>query len=827
MSKRKHKAHPKSFPKGRTCRTQFSFPSGMGWKMGLLIAALFSLPWGKGGDGLLFSQTVTPTYIGTTGNYSTMGSSPFWSISSSVGEPMVQTWSNGIVTITQGFQEPTPLQSCSLAVSINAVAIAGEGDHSLALKNDGTVWAWGLNVSGQLGNGTNTNSNVPVQVTGLTGITAIAAGQDHSLALKNDGTVWAWGYNLYGQLGNGNNTNSNVPVQVAGLTGITAIAGGGRAHSLALRNDGTVWAWGFNTSGQLGNGTLTNNNVPVPVSSLTAVTALAGGGNHSIALQNDGTVWTWGYNINGQLGNGTFTNSNVPVPVTSFTGVSAISSGDLHSLALKNDGTVQAWGNNASGQLGNGTFTNSNVPVPVSSLAAVTAIAGGANHSLALKNDGTVRAWGLNSYGQLGSGNNTDSNIPVQVITFSTGICLGESATLTATVSNGAAPYTYLWSTGATTDTLIVSPTITTTYSVVASDAFCSDTAYVTVVVDSLPTISITSSNDSICEGDSVVLIATTGGLTYVWSTGATTNPISDVPSSTTTYTVTGKDVSGCANTATTTVTVNPIPNITSISSNSPVCSGQTLSLTAGTDIGTTFNWNGPNSFSSTVQNPTIGSVSVTASGTYSVTTTSAAGCTSTVGTIPVTVNPSPTASVSATSNVICAGQSTTLTASGGSTYSWWNNSSTTSSITVSPVANTIYTVTATDGFGCTNDAGTVIMVNALPVITTTVSPTSICAGESSTLSAGGATTYVWSTGASTSSITVSPTTITNYTVTGTGNSCTNTATVSVTVNSSPTASINGLPSFSDTICNGNSTVLGATGGNTYSWWNNSSTTSS
>src|SRR3990170_1018617 len=415
MSKRKHKAHPKSFPKGRTCRTQFSFPSGMGWKMGLLIAALFSLPFGKGGDGLLFSQTVTPTYIGTTGNYSTMGSSPFWSISSSVGEPMVQTWSNGIVTITQGFQQPTPLQSCSLAVSINAVAIAGE--------------------------------------------------EDHSLALKNDGTVWAWGYNLYGQLGNGNNTNSNVPVQVAGLTGITAIAGGGRAHSLALRNDGTVWAWGFNTSGQLGNGTLTNNNVPVPVSSLTAVTALAGGANHSIAL----------------------------------------------------------------------------------------------------KNDGTVRAWGLNSYGQLGSGNNTDSNIPVQVITFSTGICLGESATLTATVSNGAAPYTYLWSTGATTDTLIVSPTITTTYSVVASDAFCSDTAYVTVVVDSLPTISITSSNDSICEGDSVVLIATTGGLTYVWSTGATTNPISDVPSSTTTYTVTGKDVSGCANTATTTVTVNPIPNITSI----------------------------------------------------------------------------------------------------------------------------------------------------------------------------------------------------------------------------------------------------------------------
>src|SRR3989304_5016513 len=369
MSKRKHKAHPKSFPKGRTCRTQFSFPSGMGWKMGLLIAALFSLPFGKGGDGLLFSQTVTPTYIGTTGNYSTMGSSPFWSISSSVGEPMVQTWSNGIVTITQGFQQPTPLQSCSLAVSINAVAIAAGQDHSLALKNDGTVWAWGYNLYGQLGNGNNTNSNVPVQVAGLTGITAIAGGgRAHSLALRNDGTVWAWGFNTSGQLGNGTLTNNNVPVPVSSLTAVTALAGGGN-HSIALRNDGTVWAWGYNGYGQLGNGTFTNSNVPAPVSSLTAVTALAGGEGHSLALKNDGTVWTWGYNINGQLGNVTFTNSNVPVPVTSFTGVSAISSGDLHSLALKNDGTVQAWGNNASGQLGNGTFTNSNVPVPVSSLA--------------------------------------------------------------------------------------------------------------------------------------------------------------------------------------------------------------------------------------------------------------------------------------------------------------------------------------------------------------------------------------------------------------------------------------------------------------------------
>jgi hypothetical protein len=155
--------------------------------------------------------------------------------------------------------------------------------HSLALKDDGTVWAWGYNGYGQLGNGTNTDSNVPVQVSGLTGITAIAWGGSHSLALKNDGTVWAWGYNGYGQLGNGTNTDSNLPVQVSSLTGITVIAGGSR-HSLALKNDGTVWAWGYNGYGQLGNGTNTDSNVPVQVSGLTGITAIAGGGYHSLAI---------------------------------------------------------------------------------------------------------------------------------------------------------------------------------------------------------------------------------------------------------------------------------------------------------------------------------------------------------------------------------------------------------------------------------------------------------------------------------------------------------------------------------------------------------------
>jgi len=298
-------------------------------------------------------------------------------------------------------------------------AVAGGVFHSLGLKNDGTVLAWGWNYYGQLGNGTdgpfNSNIQVPVHVLNLADVTAVAGGYWHSLALRNDGTVWAWGFNGDGELGNGTNAGSNVPVQVMNLTGVIAISGG-YFHSLALKNDGTVWAWGWNAYGELGNGVNTHSNVPVQVSNLTDVTAVAGGYWHSLALRNDGTVWAWGYNEGGELGNGTNADSNVPVQVSNLTGVTAVAGGVYHSLALKNDGTVWAWGYNYYGQLGNGTNghgANSNVPVQASNLTGVTAISGGYFHSLALKNDGTVWAWGENPNGNLGDGTNTVSNVPV------------------------------------------------------------------------------------------------------------------------------------------------------------------------------------------------------------------------------------------------------------------------------------------------------------------------------------------------------------------------------------------------------------------------------
>ncbi|GBC61093.1 hypothetical protein DENIS_2053 [Desulfonema ishimotonii] len=290
------------------------------------------------------------------------------------------------------------------------------GDYfSVALESDGTVWAWGTNYYGQLGDGTTTESSTPVQVSGLTGAADIAAGGYHSLAAKSDGTVWAWGRNYYGQLGDGTTTDSLTPVQVTGLSGVSAVSAG-FYYSAAVKSDGTVWAWGRNYYGQLGDGTGTNRLTPVQVTGLTGVSAVSAGRYYTVAVKTDGTVWAWGGNDYGQLGDGTTTNSSTPVQVTGLTGVSAVAAGDYHAAALKTDGTVWTWGRNHRGQLGNGGTTDSSTPVQVTGLTGVSAVAeGGAHHFVALKTDGTVWTWGWNGYGQLGDGTTTDSSTPGQV----------------------------------------------------------------------------------------------------------------------------------------------------------------------------------------------------------------------------------------------------------------------------------------------------------------------------------------------------------------------------------------------------------------------------
>ncbi len=334
-----------------------------------------------------------------------------------------------LILVVSSFFIPT-WQLEAYANTVVQPSIAAGTNHTLALKNDGTVWAWGLNTSGQLGDGTITNKSTPVQVKSLSGITAIAVGPNHSLALKSDGTVWSWGSNASGQLGNNTTTDQILPIQVSNLSGVKAIATG-NGYNLALKNDGTVWAWGLNTSGQLGDKTTINRSVPVQVSGLSDVKTITAKNTHSMVLKNDGTVWAWGVNSSGQLGDGTLVTRTEPVKVSITGDIKSIVAGTHHSLALKNDGTVWVWGYNAFGQLGDNSVTNKSVPTVTTSITDVTAISGG-NHSLALKSDGTVWAWGHNAYGQLGDNTLTNRVIRVDVLDLEGVIALsaGENHTL-------------------------------------------------------------------------------------------------------------------------------------------------------------------------------------------------------------------------------------------------------------------------------------------------------------------------------------------------------------------------------------------------------------
>ncbi|MFZ5776027.1 MAG: RCC1 domain-containing protein [Thermodesulfobacteriota bacterium] len=313
----------------------------------------------------------------------------------------------------------------------NVVDIAAGELHTLALKSDGTVWAWGYNINGQLGDGTTIDRNTPVQVVGLSGIVALTSGAQHGLALKNDGTVWAWGANYQGQLGDGTTTNRSTPVLLSGLRDITSLAAGGY-HSLALSSDGRVWSWGYNSHGQLGDGSTLDNSTPTPVTGMGNVTALAGGWKHSVALKNDASLWSWGLNSNGQLGDGTTTDRYTPVQVIGLSGVAGMTAGGagggVHTVAVKTDGTVWSWGQNWFGQLGDGTTSNHSTPAQVYGLSGISAVAAGGSHTLALASDGTVRAWGINSSGELGDGSGTDQYRPAQISSFNlTTTGLGES----------------------------------------------------------------------------------------------------------------------------------------------------------------------------------------------------------------------------------------------------------------------------------------------------------------------------------------------------------------------------------------------------------------
>ncbi len=311
-------------------------------------------------------------------------------------------------------------------------------DHTLAVKNDGTLWSWGGNSYGQLGRSLNETS--PGAVTGLPAnakFTAVASGGWHSLAVRaSDGSVWAWGYNYYGQLGDGTTVNRSTPVQVkhvggsVPLTGVIAVSAGDY-NSYALTRDGLVYAWGNGFGGALGNGTFTQSAYAVQVgeesggqtAALTDIRAIAAGGAHCLALKSDGTVRAWGHNGNGQLGNGGVTSSEwarrvfVTVsPPVYLSGVATLAAGNRHSMALKcDDGAVWTWGCDSSGQLGDGIPATDRYLAGSIGLIGTRNISAGWDYSLASGEDGTGWAWGKNHVYQLGLNDATVRYFPVQI----------------------------------------------------------------------------------------------------------------------------------------------------------------------------------------------------------------------------------------------------------------------------------------------------------------------------------------------------------------------------------------------------------------------------
>ncbi len=303
------------------------------------------------------------------------------------------------------------------ATAASAQKIAGGLFYSLSICLDSAVKAWGYNYYGQLGEGDTINKTIPVDVYGLAGIVAVGAGEYHSLALRKDSTIWSWGNNSNGQLGNGSLINRSLPVQVLGVTHVAAIAAG-QNHSLALKRDSTVWDWGYNAYGQLGDSTLNLvacqcKEQAVKVHKLKKIIAIAGGSFHSLALRSDSTVWAWGSNVDGQLGDSTTTDSPVPVQVHGLTNVIAIAAGGSHSLALKSDSTLWAWGRNTVGQLGDSTINGEIIPIKINALTGIVAIAASITHSMALKSDSAVYCWGYNYYNQLGDGTLLDAHFPI------------------------------------------------------------------------------------------------------------------------------------------------------------------------------------------------------------------------------------------------------------------------------------------------------------------------------------------------------------------------------------------------------------------------------
>ena len=382
--------------------------------------------WGAAASGL---QT-TPAQVGTATNWTQVSAGAAHSLAIRL-DGTLWSWgsnNNGLTGLGIDFDydtgygfQTTPAQ---VGTATDWMQVSAGYRHSLAIKSDGTLWSWGWNTYGATGLGTAVGTQLtPAQVGTATTWTAVSAGSTHSLAIRSDGTLWAWGFNGNGRTGLGTTTgDQTTPAQVGTATNWTAVSAGG-AHSHAVRSDGTLWAWGENANGMTGLGTTTGfQTTPTQVGTATnwATVSAAGNSNfhedgYSLAIRSDGTLWSWGHNDHGRTGLGTTTgNQLTPAQVGTATNWAAVSAGWIHSLAIKSDGTLWAWGGYSATGLGTDTGIQT-TPAQVGTATDWTQVAAGQAHSLAIRSDGSLWGWGHNYNGQLGLDDTDDRLVPTLI----------------------------------------------------------------------------------------------------------------------------------------------------------------------------------------------------------------------------------------------------------------------------------------------------------------------------------------------------------------------------------------------------------------------------
>jgi alpha-tubulin suppressor-like RCC1 family protein len=308
----------------------------------------------------------------------------------------------------------SPVQVGALATWSKIAALA---ESSVALKTDGTIWSWGRNDLGQLGTSSVINRSSPVQIGALTDWSVLGVGCTGNFLLvqKTNGTIWSWGVNGDGQLGDGTRVNRSSPVQIGALTDWIKISSGYKQCS-AIRSNGSLWVWGSNNQGQLGLNDIVSRSSPVQVGALTNWASTSAGFENTGAITTSGQLWMWGNNGSGNLGIPISYKRSSPVQVGSLTNWALLSVGNSTSSSVKTDGTLWSWGFNSSGQLGDSTVVSKSSPIQVGLLTDWSLISiGSSGQALAIRNNGTWWSWGFNTNGSLGLGNTLNRSSPVQV----------------------------------------------------------------------------------------------------------------------------------------------------------------------------------------------------------------------------------------------------------------------------------------------------------------------------------------------------------------------------------------------------------------------------